>query len=74
MQIEETDEIVNNDRLKIFKIRLKRIIQNNKEKIKVIDEYCKKMEIIDEYFNKIKEISGFQDFEEIAKNFIENEK
>jgi hypothetical protein len=43
---------------------------NNKEKMKVIDEYIKKMQNIAEYFNKIKEFSGILELNDIADNFI----
>lgn len=52
---------------------MQRIILNNKEKVKVIDEYIKKMKIIDESFNKIKEVSGIHDLDEIANTFIKSE-
>lgn len=45
---EKGTKIQNQDNQKILKIRLKRIILNNKEKVKVIDEYIKKMTNIDE--------------------------
>jgi len=45
----------------VLKPRLKKIIANNKEKVKVIDHYLKNMKIIDEAFNQIKEGSGITD-------------
>ena len=48
-------------------------IKNNKEKVKVIEQYQKNMKIIDDAFNQIKEASGITDIEEIANTFIKSE-
>lgn len=57
----------------ILKYRLKKLIANNKEKVKVIDLYLKNMKIIDEAFNQIREGSGITDIEEITNTFIKSE-
>ncbi len=74
LQDEKTQEkILNQDSQKILKIRLKRIIANNKEKLKVLDDYIRKMQNIDEQFGKIKEFSGIQDLNDIADTFIKSD-
>jgi hypothetical protein len=46
-KFEKSKEIIqNHDTQKIQQVRLVRIIQNNKEKVKVLDEYIKKMYIL----------------------------
>jgi len=57
----------------ILKRRLQRIILNNKEKVKVVEQYMKNMKVIDEAFNIIKETSGITDIEEIMNTFIKSE-
>lgn len=57
----------------ILKFRLKKLIANNKEKVKVIDLYLRNMKIIDEAFNQIREGSGITDLEEITNTFIKSE-
>jgi len=61
------------DTQQILKRRLQRIILNNKEKVKVIEQYMKNMKVIDEAFNIIKETSGITDIEEIMNTFIKSE-
>jgi hypothetical protein len=57
----------------ILKRRLQRIILNNKEKVKVIEQYQKNMKVIDESFTVIKENSGITDIDEIMNTFIKSE-
>ena len=47
--------------------------KNNKEKVKVVEQYMKNMKVIDEAFNIIKETSGITDIEEIMNTFIKSE-
>lgn len=44
------EKIENIDTATLMKLRLKRIIANNKEKVKVIEHYLKNMRVIDEAF------------------------
>lgn len=57
----------------ILKRRLQKIILNNKEKVKVIDQYQRNMKIIDDAFSQIKEATGITDIEEIMNTFIKSE-
>jgi hypothetical protein len=57
----------------IMRRRIQRYILNNKEKVRVIEEYQKNMKMIDEAFNIIKETSGITDIEEIMNTFIKSE-
>ena len=50
-----------------------KLITNNKEKIKLIDNYQRNMKIIDEAFSQIKEATGVSDIEEIQNTFIKGE-
>ena len=61
------------DTQKILKRRLQKIILNNKEKVKVIDQYQRNMKIIDNAFTQIKEQTGITDIEEIMNTFIKSE-
>ncbi|EGR30549.1 hypothetical protein IMG5_129680 [Ichthyophthirius multifiliis] len=61
------------DTQNLLKHRLKKIIANNKEKVKIIDQYQKNLKVIEEAFNQIKECSGITDIEEIANTFIKSE-
>jgi hypothetical protein len=47
----------------ITKLRLRNLISQNKEKIKIIDNYKKNMHLIFENFEEIKEESGIQSLE-----------
>lgn len=48
-------------------------LQNNREKVKVIEQYMKHIKIVDEAFNIIRETSGIEDIEEIMSTFIKSE-
>ena len=61
---------VQNDTATILKQRLTKLIINNKEKVKLIDNYQRNMKVIDEAFNTIKEATGLTDIEEIQNTFI----
>jgi 2-succinyl-5-enolpyruvyl-6-hydroxy-3-cyclohexene-1-carboxylate synthase len=54
----------------ILKKRLTKLIVNNKEKVRLIDNYQRNMKVIDEAFNTIKEATGLTDIEEIQNIFI----
>ncbi len=45
---------IQNDTATILKNRLTKLIVNNKEKVKLIDNYQRNMKVIDEAFNTIK--------------------
>ncbi|KAM3134025.1 hypothetical protein pb186bvf_013867 [Paramecium bursaria] len=64
---------VNIDTGSILKQRLKKIIANNKEKVRLIEMYQKNMRVIEDAFNQIKESSGIVDIEEIMNTFIKSE-
>jgi hypothetical protein len=71
----KTGEIkaVQTDTATILKRRLTKLIVNNKEKVRLIDNYQRNMKIIDEAFNTIKEATGLTDIEEIQNIFIKGE-
>lgn len=64
---------IQNDTATILKNRLTKLIVNNKEKVKLIDNYQRNMKVIDEAFNTIKEATGLTDIEEIQNTFIKGE-
>ena len=57
----------------LLKNRLKKIVNSNKEKLKMIQQYKKHMKLIEEAFNDIKEKSGINTLEEITNTFIKSE-
>ena len=61
----QTGEVsaIQNDTSSILRQRLTKIIINNKEKVKLIDNYQRNMKVIDEAFNTIKEATGLTDIE-----------
>ncbi|EAR84486.1 outer dynein arm protein (macronuclear) [Tetrahymena thermophila SB210] len=61
------------DTQNLLKHRLKKIIANNKEKVRVIEQYQKNLRVIDEAFQQIKEGSGITDIDEITNTFIKSE-
>ncbi|CAD8107593.1 unnamed protein product [Paramecium primaurelia] len=67
------EKAANIDTASTLKLRLKKLISNNKEKVKLIDTYWKNMKVIEDAFNQIKEASGIQDIEEIMNTFIKSE-
>lgn len=71
----KTGEIkaIQTDTATILKRRLTKLIVNNKEKVRLIDNYQRNMKIIDEAFNTIKEATGLTDIEEIQNIFIKGE-
>lgn len=63
----------NSDTESILKRRLKKLINSNKEKDKVIHQYLKNLRIIDDAFTAIKHGSGITDIDEITNTFIKSE-
>lgn len=63
----------NIDTATLLKLRIKKIIANNKEKVRLIDQYSKNMKVIEDAFAQIKEASGINDIEEITNTFIKSE-
>jgi hypothetical protein len=59
----KTGEIkaIQNDTSAVLKQRLTKLIVNNKEKVKLIDNYQRNMKVIDEAFTTIKEATGLTD-------------
>lgn len=64
---------IQNDTASVLKNRLTKLILNNKEKVKLIDNYQRNMKVIDEAFNTIKEATGLTDIKEIQNTFIKGE-
>ncbi len=64
---------IQSDTATILKRRLTKLIVNNKEKVRLIDNYQRNMKVIDEAFNTIKEATGLTDIEEIQTIFIKGE-
>eukprot|EP01017_Pseudomicrothorax_dubius_P045868 TRINITY_DN8001_c0_g1_i3.p1 TRINITY_DN8001_c0_g1~~TRINITY_DN8001_c0_g1_i3.p1 ORF type:complete len:516 (+),score=147.52 TRINITY_DN8001_c0_g1_i3:130-1677(+) len=67
------EKFENFDTHTLLKRRLQKIIFNNREKVKIIDQYIKNMKIIDEAFTQIKDNTGITDVEEIMTIFIKAE-
>jgi len=57
----------------ILKLRLNKVIQTNKEKKKLLDQYMRNAKIIEDAFEQIKEATGIQNIEEIVTTFIKAE-
>ena len=64
---------IQNDTAAVLKNRLTKLIVNNKEKVKLIDNYQRNMKVIDEAFTTIKEATGLTDILEIQNTFIKGE-
>ena len=64
---------IQNDTASILKQRLTKLIVNNREKVKLIDNYQRNMKVIDEAFNTIKEATGLTEIQEIQDTFIKGE-
>jgi hypothetical protein len=57
----------------VLKMRLKKLIAKNKEKVKVIEQYQRNIKQIEEAFEQIRKGSGINDLEEITNTFIKSE-
>ena len=64
---------IQNDTAAVLKNRLTKLIVNNKEKVKLIDNYQRNMKVIDEAFTTVKEATGLTDILEIQNTFIKGE-
>ena len=56
--------------IEILKARLKKMINLNKEKKKLLDQYMRNSKIIEDAFEQIKEATGISSIEEIVTTFI----
>jgi coiled-coil domain-containing protein 63/114 len=56
-----------------LKLRLNKVIQTNKEKKKLLDQYMRNAKIIEDAFDQIKDATGIQNIEEIVTTFIKAE-
>mmetsp|Transcript_34684 Transcript_34684/g.33872 ORF Transcript_34684/g.33872 Transcript_34684/m.33872 type:complete len:116 (+) Transcript_34684:614-961(+) len=57
----------------ILKLRLSKVLQTNKEKKKLLDQYMRNSRIIEDAFEQIKEATGIASIEEIVTTFIKAE-
>ena len=57
----------------ILKLRLNKIVQTNKEKKKLMDQYMRNVRVIEDAFDQIKEATGISNIEEIVTTFIKAE-
>ena len=57
----------------ILKRRLNKIIETNKEKRKLMDQYLRNVKVIEDAFDQIKQATGISNIEEIVTTFIKAE-
>lgn len=57
----------------IRKRRLNKIIETNKEKRKLMDQYLRNVKVIEDAFDQIKQATGISNIEEIVTTFIKAE-
>ena len=57
----------------ILKRRLNRIIETNKEKRRLMDQYLRNVKVIEDAFDQIKQATGISNIEEIVTTFIKAE-
>ena len=57
----------------ILKRRLFKIIDTNKEKRKLMDQYLRNVKVIEDAFDQIKQSTGISNIEEIVTTFIKAE-
>jgi len=57
----------------ILKRRLNKIIETNKEKRKLMDQYIRNVKVIEDAFDQIKNATGISNTEEIVTTFIKAE-
>lgn len=57
----------------LLKIRLDKVVNNNKEKKSLMDMYVRNVKIIEDAFEQIKESTGIASVDEIVTTFIKAE-
>ena len=57
----------------LLKLRLDKVVNNNKEKKTLMDMYIRNVKIIEDAFEQIKESTGISSVEEIVTTFIKAE-
>jgi hypothetical protein len=57
----------------ILKRRLMKIVDTNKEKRKLMDQYLRNVKVIEDAFDQIKQSTGISNIEEIVTTFIKAE-
>jgi len=57
----------------LLKIRLDKVVNNNKEKKNLMDMYTRNVKIIEDAFEQIKESTGIASVDEIVTTFIKAE-
>ena len=57
----------------ILKRRLNKIIETNKEKRKLMDQYLRNVRVIEDAFDQIKKATGISNIDEIVTTFIKAE-
>jgi len=57
----------------ILKRRLLKIVDTNKEKRKLMDQYLRNVKVIEDAFDQIKQSTGISNIEEIVTTFIKAE-
>lgn len=57
----------------ILKRRLLKIVETNKEKRKLMDQYLRNVKVIEDAFDQIKQATGISNIEEIVTTFIKAE-
>ena len=57
----------------LLKLRLDKVVNNNKEKKTLMDMYVRNVKIIEDAFEQIKESTGISSVEEIVTTFIKAE-
>ena len=57
----------------ILKRRLNKIIETNKEKRRLMDQYLRNVKVIEDAFDQIKQATGISNIEEIVTTFIKAE-
>lgn len=57
----------------ILKRRLLKIVETNKEKRKLMDQYIRNVKVIEDAFDQIKQATGISNIEEIVTTFIKAE-
>lgn len=57
----------------ILKRRLLKIVETNKEKRKLMDQYLRNVKVIEDAFDQIKQATGISNIDEIVTTFIKAE-